>query len=46
VLKGAGEALKPGKIFTIQDGERWQINAETDLQLIETMIEFEIEPEE
>ena len=46
VLKGAGEALKPGKIFTIQDGEKWQINAETDLQLIETMIEFEIEPEE
>ncbi len=46
VLHGAGEALKPGKIFTIQDGERWQINAETDLELIETMIEFEIETED
>jgi len=46
VLHGAGESLKPGKIFTIQDGERWQINAETDLELIETMIEFEIETED
>ncbi|MBR3349799.1 MAG: hypothetical protein IKG55_06965 [Solobacterium sp.] len=37
--------MKPGTIFTIQDGEKWQINADTDIQLIETMIEFEIEPE-
>lgn len=45
VLHGAGEKMKPGTIFTIQDGEKWQINADTDIQLIETMIEFEIEPE-
>ncbi|MBR4454660.1 MAG: mannose-1-phosphate guanylyltransferase [Solobacterium sp.] len=45
VLHGAGEMLKPGTIFTIQDGEKWQINADTDIELIETMIEFEIEPE-
>ena len=46
VLRGAGEQMKPGTIFTIQDGEKWQINAETDIELIETMIEFDIEPEE
>ena len=46
VLHGAGEKMKPGTIFTIQDGEKWQINADTDIQLIETMIEFEIEPED
>ncbi|MBQ8067137.1 MAG: mannose-1-phosphate guanylyltransferase [Solobacterium sp.] len=45
VLHGAGEKMKPGTIFTIQDGEKWQINADTDIELIETMIEFEIEPE-
>ncbi|MBQ9328013.1 MAG: mannose-1-phosphate guanylyltransferase [Solobacterium sp.] len=45
VLHGAGEAMKPGTIFTIQDGEKWQINADTDIELIETMIEFEIEPD-
>ena len=45
VLRGAGEQMKPGTIFTIQDGEKWQINADTDIELIETMIEFEIEPE-
>lgn len=46
VLHGAGEKMKPGTIFTIQDGEKWQIDADTDIQLIETMIEFEIEPED
>ena len=46
VLRGAGEKMKPGTIFTIQDGEKWQINADTDIELIETMIEFEIEPED
>ena len=46
VLRGAGEQMKPGTIFTIQDGEKWQINAETDIELIETMIEFDIEPED
>ena len=46
VLHGAGEKMKPGTIFTIQDGEKWQINADTDIELIETMIEFEIEPED
>jgi hypothetical protein len=38
--------MKPGTIFTIQDGEKWQINAETEIELIETMIEFDLEPEE
>ncbi|MBR3203468.1 MAG: hypothetical protein IKF60_07770, partial [Solobacterium sp.] len=46
VLHGAGDQLKPGTIFTIQDGEKWQINAETEIELIETMIEFDLEPEE
>ena len=46
VLQGAGEKMKPGTIFTIQDGEKWQINADTDIVLIETMIEFEIDPED
>ncbi len=46
VLHGAGDQMKPGTIFTIQDGEKWQINAETDIELIETMIEFDIVPEE
>ena len=44
VLHGAGEKMKPGTIFTIQDGEKWQINADTDIELIETMIEFEFDP--
>lgn len=46
VLHGAGDEMKPGTIFTIQDGEKWEINAKTDIELIETMIEWDLEPEE
>ena len=45
VLHGNGDEMKPGTIFTIQDGEKWEINAKTDIELIETMIEWDIEPE-